>query len=137
MKPSFHKTKLHNDWVFRRGDVYCADPGKGSRGREALQGPVPVLVIQNDAGNVYSQKILTAEISTELDRVYIPTHVNIGTEGNLPEESVVRTENLMRLDKRSILYYLGHISPEKMKLVDEAIETDCDIDFFPRELEAP
>ena len=49
---------MKENWVYRRGDIYCADldPVVGSE-----QGGIrPVIVIQNDTGNRYSPTLIVA-----------------------------------------------------------------------------
>ena len=56
-----------------RGDIFYADldPVIGSE-----QGGVrPVLVVQNDVGNLHSPTVIIAAITTKLTKHRLPTHV--------------------------------------------------------------
>ncbi|MCL6613653.1 MAG: type II toxin-antitoxin system PemK/MazF family toxin, partial [Firmicutes bacterium] len=58
-----------------RGDVFFADlnPVVGSE-----QGGLrPVLVIQNDVGNLYSPTTIVAAITSRIKRAKLPTHVEL------------------------------------------------------------
>ena len=55
---------MKENWVYRRGDIYCADldPVVGSE-----QGGVrPVIVIQNDTGNKHSPTLIVATVTTKI-----------------------------------------------------------------------
>ena len=59
----------------KRGDIYRADldPVIGSE-----QGGVrPVLIIQNDMGNLYSPTVIVAAITTRHKKPALPVHVAI------------------------------------------------------------
>ena len=56
-----------------RGEIYFADliPVVGSE-----QGGVrPVLIVQNDIGNKYSPTVIIAAITSQINKVKLPTHV--------------------------------------------------------------
>lgn len=61
-------TMMKKDWVYRRGDIYYADlnPVCGSE----QGGKRPVVVIQNNIGNVYSPTLIVATITTKQDTVF-------------------------------------------------------------------
>ena len=59
--------------IVKRGDIYYADlsPVIGSE-----QGGVrPVLIVQNDIGNKYSQTVIAAEITSQINKAKMPTHI--------------------------------------------------------------
>ena len=59
--------------VIRRGDIFYADlrPVVGSE-----QGGVrPVLIIQNDVGNRHSPTVICEEITSQMNKEKLPTHV--------------------------------------------------------------
>ena len=79
----------------KRGDIFYADlsPVVGSE-----QGGVrPVLVVQNDIGNKYSPTVIIAAITSQMNKVKLPTHVEVSAEFGLPKNSVVL------LEKKSVL----------------------------------
>ena len=67
----------------KRGDIYRADldPVIGSE-----QGGVrPVLIIQNDAGNLHSPTVIVAAITSRKKKAQLPVHVMItAAESGLP-----------------------------------------------------
>ena len=85
--------------MVKRGDVFYANlsPVIGSE-----QGGVrPVLVIQNDKGNKYSNTIIVAPISKKMSKPPIPTHV-ICADDALSYVSMILCEQLRTIDKQRL-----------------------------------
>ena len=89
---------IQKERPIRRGDVYRADlmPVIGSE-----QGGVrPVLVIQNNTGNIHSPTIIAAAITGYVKGKHQPTHVRLqGASCGLFRDSTVLLEQLRTLDK--------------------------------------
>ena len=104
----------------KRGDIYRADldPVIGSE-----QGGVrPVLIIQNDMGNLYSPTVIVAAITTRRKKPTLPVHVAItARESGLGRDSVVLTEQVRTLEKSRLSRYLGTLSDEAMARIDHAL----------------
>ncbi len=104
----------------KRGDIYRADldPVIGSE-----QGGVrPVLIIQNDTGNLYSPTVIVAAITGRNKKPHMPVHVAItAEESGLPNDSVVLTEQVRTLEKSRLTRRLGHLTDEAMVRIDQAL----------------
>ena len=103
----------------RRGDIFYADlsPVVGSE-----QGGVrPVLVVQNDIGNKYSPTVIIAAITSQMNKVKLPTHVEVSAEFGLPKNSVVLLEQIRTIDKKRLREKVGFTDEFFMKKVDEAL----------------
>ena len=104
----------------KRGDIFYADlsPVVGSE-----QGGIrPVIIIQNNIGNRYSPTVIISAITSQINKAKLPTHVEISSEEyGLNRDSVVLLEQIRTIDKKRLKAYLGHLKPEQMKLVDNAI----------------
>lgn len=104
----------------KRGEIYRADldPVIGSE-----QGGIrPVLIIQNDTGNLHSPTVIVAAITTRHKKPGLPIHVPItAQESGLKHDSVVLTEQVRTLEKSRLSKYLGSLSPEAMKRIDRAL----------------
>ncbi len=104
----------------KRGDIYRADldPVIGSE-----QGGVrPVLIIQNDTGNLHSPTVIVAAITSRRKKAQLPVHVFItAEESGLPADSVVLTEQVRTLEKSRLTRYLGHLPEEAMIRIDAAL----------------
>ena len=105
----------------KRGDIYRADldPVIGSE-----QGGVrPVLIIQNDTGNLHSPTVIVAAITSRRKKAQMPVHVLITTEeSGLPADSVVLTEQVRTLEKSRLSRYLGHLAEGAMARIDAALD---------------
>ena len=110
-----------------RGDIYYADlsPVVGSE-----QGGVrPVLIVQNDVGNRYSPTVIAAAITSRIDKVKLPTHIEVsrascsidGDGAGLQRDSVILLEQIRTIDKRRLKEKMGHLDDALMRQVDEAI----------------
>ena len=100
-----------------KGDIYYADlsPVIGSE-----QGGVrPVLVIQNDIGNFYSETTIVAAITSRRGKNKLPTHVPNFCYG-LVQNSFVLLEQVRTIDRRRIREYIGHLSAADILRVDRA-----------------
>lgn len=103
-----------------RGDLYYADlsPVVGSE-----QGGVrPVLVIQNNLGNRHSPTVIVAAITSRTTKALLPTHIGISQSSDgLKQDSTVLAEQIRTIDRRRLREYIGHLEPEQMGAVDEAV----------------
>ena len=111
---------MKENWVYRRGDIYCADldPVVGSE-----QGGIrPVIVIQNDTGNRYSPTLIVATVTTKIrKKENMPTHLLIRDNPAFKEASVVQLEQIRTIDKRRIDNYLGKVTPREMVAIEKAL----------------
>ena len=103
----------------KRGDIFYADlsPVVGSE----QEGVRPVLVVQNDIGNKYSPTVIIAAITSQMNKVKLPTHVEVSAEFGLPKNSVVLLEQIRTIDKKRLREKVGFTDEFFMKKVDEAL----------------
>ena len=105
----------------KRGDIYRADldPVVGSE-----QGGVrPVLIIQNDAGNIHSPTVIVAAITSRRKKPHMPVHVLVtAEESGLPTDSIVLTEQVRTLEKSRLTRYLGRVTDAAMSRIDQALK---------------
>ncbi|MFP4082899.1 MAG: type II toxin-antitoxin system PemK/MazF family toxin [Candidatus Aminicenantes bacterium] len=111
----------------KKGDVYIADLS-GSRGSEQA-GIRPVLIIQSDKLNKYTQTVVAIPITTNLRRAQIPGCVLLPQgEGGLIQDSVALCYQIKVLAKSRLQSRIGSLSPEVLKQVEEAIKTTFEMD---------
>jgi len=104
----------------RRGDIHWVDFGvpKGSE----QGGRRPALIIQNDVGNRSSITTIIAAITSTLYDVEYPFHVRISAiESGLKKDSTVKLEQIRTISNERLIGFIGHLSKEKMKEIDEAM----------------
>ena len=125
---------MKENWVYRRGDIYMANlnPFKGSE----QGGTRPVLVLQNNTGNLFCPTLIVAPLTTQVNKKKDqPTHYLLSGVRGLPEDSVALLEQIKTIDKSSISY-LGKVSKEEMRGVDQAIKVSLGI-YISEDVEAP
>ena len=122
------------DWIYRRGDIYLANlnPFKGSE----QGGTRPVLVLQNNDGNYYCPTLIVAPITTKLKKLNMPTHCCFEKVRGLDEPSMVSLEQIKTIDKSRVQKYLGKMTREQMREVEDAIRESLGMEI-PECVEAP
>ena len=105
--------------MIRRGDVFFSKIGKGVGSEQ--HGDRPVVVIQNDIGNLHSPTTIVAMITSK-QKSRLPTHVSLhGNNIGLTDESVVMLEQIRTLDKRRLKERMGHLEDNVMQKVNNAL----------------
>ena len=125
---------MNENWTFKRGDIYRANlnPYFGSE-----QGGVrPVLVLQNNIGNIYCPTLIVAPLTSYIKKKDQPTHYILEDVEGLYGPSMVLLKQIKTIDKRRVLAYKGKISKEQMREIDEAILISLGFSI-PEEVEAP
>ena len=103
---------------FQRGDIYFIrlDSSTGSE----QSGTRPAVILQNDVGNSCSPTLIVATLTSKTEKKATqPTHCLVEPEGLEP--SIVQAEQIFTIDKSRALKYLGHLTPEEMRRVDDAV----------------
>ena len=64
---------MKENWVYRRGDIYMANlnPFRGSE----QGGTRPVLVLQNNTGNLFCPTLIVAPLTTQVNKKRISRHI--------------------------------------------------------------
>lgn len=107
--------------ILKRGDIYYADLCglEQSLGSEQT-GRRPVLIIQNDVGNMHSPTTIVAILTTKIKR-NLPTHVVISGFAGLSQTSAVCLEQIKTIDKCRLENYCGNIGNAMMQEIEQAI----------------
>lgn len=124
---------MKSNWVYRRGDIYCADlnPVIGSE----QGGTRPVVVIQNDIGNKHSTTLIVAAVTTKIrKKEQMPTHYLIQNNPAFSEPSVVMLEQIRTIDKKRIEGYLGKATRSEMLGIDKALIASVALQHLCRDL---
>lgn len=103
-----------------RGEIYYADlsPVIGSE-----QGGLrPVLIVQNEAGNLHSPTVIAAAITSRMSKAKLPTHIELSAPNcGLTKNSVVLLEQVRTIDKTRLREKMGSIDTDSMKRVNQAL----------------
>ena len=104
----------------KRGEIYYADlsPVVGSE-----QGGIrPVLIIQNDVGNLHSPTVIAAAITSRQAKAKMPTHITLrAAHCGLAHDSMVLLEQVRTLDKARLKAKTGELSLSDMYRVNRAL----------------
>ena len=110
----------------RRGSIFFAylNPVMGSE-----QGGLrPVVIIQNDIGNYYSDTTVVAIVTKASHRKPdLPTHVFIKSRAGLKFDSVIMTEQIRTIDNIRLKSYVGNLDERELFLLDKAIKISLQI----------
>ena len=104
----------------KRGEIYFADlnPVVGSE-----QGGLrPVVIIQNDVGNLHSPTVIVAAVTSRHSKHNLPTHIEIASElCGLAKDSVILLEQVRTLDKSRLRSRMGRVPAPLMVEIDRAL----------------
>lgn len=104
----------------KRGEIYFADlnPVVGSE-----QGGLrPVVVIQNDIGNLHSPTVIVAAVTSRHSKHDLPTHIEIASElCGLAKDSVILLEQVRTVDKTRLRSRMGSVPSDVMGKIDRAL----------------
>lgn len=110
-----------------RGEIYYADLGEGVGCEQ--KGLRPVLIIQNDMGNKFSETTIIAPITSQTTKSKIPTHISISKKDSmLAMDSMVLMEQIRIIDKSRIRNRVGKLDEASMKKINVAICISLEID---------
>ena len=104
---------------FQRGDIYFVrlDNRTGSE----QSGTRPAVILQNDVGNSCSPTLIVATLTSKTEKKAAqPTHGLVELEGLEP--SIVQAEQIFTIDKSRVKRFVGHLTPEEMGRVDDAVK---------------
>lgn len=89
------------------------------------------MVLQNDIGNRYSPTTIVAAITTRVNSKHpMPTHLFIFPKCGIAYPSIVLLEQKRVIDKARIMRYLGVLSNEQMRLVDQKLVISLGINKY-------
>ena len=120
----------------KRGEVYLTDFGDPYGSEQGYKRPA--IIIQNDCGNSHSSTTIVIPISSELTKASLPTHYTFNfSEENMVDylptkfqfkQSIVLAEQIRTIAKCRLRKYLGTLTPEFMKIIQEKIDISLALD---------
>lgn len=110
----------------KRGAVFFADlsPVRGSE-----QGGIrPVLIIQNNRGNRYSETVIVVAITTRKTKAKLPTHLNLPRSvSGLKQDSTILVEQIRTIDKSRMQEKVCQLTKEQMIPVNRALKVSLSL----------
>lgn len=101
------------------------DPVIGSE-----QGGVrPVLIVQNDRGNLHSPTVIVAAMTGSLKKPALPTHVLVTrAESGLRRDSIVLLEQLRTLEKTRLTARVGALQDAALQRVAQGLRASLQVE---------
>ena len=116
------------NWIYRRGDIYLVDLGTNVGSEQG--GCRPVLLLQNDVGNHFAPTLIVAPVSSRYwKKLKQPTHSLIEGIQSLTSPSVVLAEQIITIDKKRVMKYLGKVPEEQMRGIDKAVKVSLGLEL--------
>ena len=106
-----------------KGYIVYADLGQGVGSEQG--GVRPVVVVQNNIGNKYSQTVIVAPITSKIDRGMINqtvVHMVLNKDRLLNSKSIVLTEQIRTIDKSRLDRFIGRLTEDEIAELDEMIK---------------
>lgn len=126
---------MKDERAFRRGEIYLAD--LGTRFGSEQGGIRPVLILQNNLGNIYCPTLIVAPLTTQTGKKpNQPTHYKLAGDGKAILPSTVLLEQITTIDKRRVSKRLSRLDSNEMDRMKEHILMSLGI-HIPEEVEAP
>jgi mRNA interferase MazF len=105
----------------KRGEVYWVklDPTIGSE----INKTRPALIVSNDSGNEYSQRVIVAPITSSVKKVYpFEVQLQVGEK-----DGKVLLDQLRSIDKQRLSKKISVLDYETMQLVNKALKITLDL----------
>lgn len=105
--------------IVKRNEIWLANLGDREGSEQA--GVRPVLIIQNDTGNLHSPTVIVASI-THVKKLYLPTHVFIEAgKYRLSKDYAIMLEQIRTIDKSKLMQWKGALSEAEAVHVNKAL----------------
>ena len=102
----------------RRGEIWWADLGPPS-------GKRPVLLLSREEAYAVRTAVTVAPLTTTIRG--IPVEVPVDMEDGLPKPCVINLDSLITIPKRRLESRITALSPDKLRLVRDAIRFALDL----------
>lgn len=110
--------------IIQRGEVWLAELGKGVGSEQ--QGSRPVLIMQNNLGNKYSNVITVVPLTSQIKRTDLPVHVSINNRA-LVRNSVALVEQVRSVSTERLVAKLCRVTKAEQELVSSALKRNLEI----------
>lgn len=123
---------INKRFIIERGDIYLIELA-GAGTKEAKR---PVLVIQNDIGNLYCNSVIIVPLfpNSRLKKMLLAVEIKAGGCNGLARDHIAPFTQIRTIDK-SLLdkdHYLGQADKKVMQRVDEAIKLSLGLSTVQR-----
>lgn len=105
--------------LIKRGNVVLVNLGKASGSVQA--GTRPMVVVQNDIGNIYSPTLIGVPITSKKNKRKLTTHKVLDGYNQLVNDSTVIAEQILTVNKTQILKYICNLKEEDIIEINKKI----------------
>lgn len=106
--------------TIKRGDLYLYDFGQNEGSIQC--GFRPVIVLQSDRFE-QSPTVIVAAITTAVKKQYLPSHILIGKEYGLDQDSMIMVEQIRTINRGELKKKIGFVGDEELwKSINNAIK---------------
>jgi mRNA interferase MazF len=106
---------------YKRMSMWFAELPAQEENNGVQQGGRPVIIIQNDIGNLYSPTVLVM-VGTRKQKNNQPTHVKLDTKCGLKEDTVFMAEQQLTIPKSKLMFYIGNVPAAKVYDIERALK---------------
>lgn len=115
---------MDKEMKIKRGNILYVNMSDEYEG--SIQGGMrPVVVVSNNQANKHSPVITVVPLTSRTyKKKYLPTHVLIKEEHcpGLGRDSVALCEQILPLDRKDIIEYVGEVDKKMMKKITKAVQ---------------
>jgi mRNA interferase MazF len=116
----------------KRGDIFYADLGDGIGSEQKFVRPV--IVVQNDIGNKYSNIVTIIPITSQ-KKNNLPTHVALSEEKFLTANNIAIVEQIRTISMERLKSKIGEATMTTMRKIDIAVDIQAKQFDFDRAYE--
>jgi len=88
----------------------------------------PVVIVQNDKGNLHAPTVIAVPITASTRKPALPTHASIPAgEAGLWRDSIALCEQVRTLEKTRLGRYVGTLPPPRLAEVERALQISLDM----------
>lgn len=109
----------------KRGDIIWFH-NRNQYSEHVQKGDRPAIILQNNDGNFMSSTYIIAMITTKVKCMHLPIHVIVESVG-LSRRSTVMLNQILTIDERDILEYVGPMPSHYLKEIEKACMVSLDL----------
>jgi len=87
--------------------IWWMDLGQQESSSHIQAGQRPVLILQNNVGNIFSPVVEICPISSQVDKAKMPTHIILDTDSGLTKKSFAMIEQKQTVNKYELIECIG------------------------------
>lgn len=113
----------------RKGEIFMMNLENSNKCSHIQSGERPVVILQNDKGNKYSDTTIIAPLTSKAKKLRQPTHYLIqkNNENGLSCNSVCLLEQIMTIDVAELIKKIGVLNENDLHNIDDKLKVSLQI----------